>query len=69
MLFSEKELNDLVEEALKEGAGECRNPDEFYYDDSIHHHSKPNILWDDGESSELFQGGEDLMWEMYPTVN
>ena len=68
MLFTEKELNDLVEEALKEGARECQNPDEFYCDASAHDNSEPNILWNEGESSELFKGGNEF-WSLYPTVN
>ena len=27
-----------------------------------------NVFWNDGESSDLFSGGNDF-WELYPTVN
>ena len=65
MLFTKEELVQLQQEALNELP--TQNEKEFSYDhDAIC--NEINVLWNDGESSELFHGGNEF-WEMYPTVN
>ena len=62
-LFTDEELEELRREALAEPPS--RSPDSFYYEPGD---DKKSILWEDGESSILFRGGNEF-YELYPTVN
>lgn len=65
MLFSDIELEQLVESALCEKL-ECADDTEFCFDvDVVDCHV--NRLWED-EASCLFEENHD-MWSWYPTVN
>ena len=62
-LFTDEELENLRREALAEQSSS--SSDSFYYEPGD---DKESILWEDGESSDLFRGGNEF-WEIYPTVN
>lgn len=68
MLFTENELEQLRQEALiGQSVRSQTEADGFSYD-ADESQDKVNVLWNEGDSSDLFRGGNEF-WDMYPAVN
>lgn len=72
MLFSEEEIERLRRDALREGEErtaerETHSSNGFCHDPGGAR-GEVHVLWEGGEGSDLFRGGNEF-WEMYPTIN